>query len=371
LIYRNLILAEILYTVFLNLAVLALLLATNVKNPIRCWTVAAAVLIAAAAVCFKSQGILVVIAVVPLGVWIAWPYTPGRLAVMVLSCATALALLATGSRVGLSSSDKGSVLFAEKTLFCNHINIVLASEAARREIARATGDRADAMLARMAADFDSKRQTWPTLGFYGDECLFDTVLDQYLTKNDKSPPNEVAASYRRIFLVAILDRPLLYIGKIIHQMYYGAWFSWPPHGLGPTLLGSTDATVYLSEIMKQHGLPAPAVEVRNGPIAGWILSDLGRTGTLLFRGLSVAFVAAVLFWILIAARGRRPEFSMRAGIVIVLWAASVLPTASAHTLDIWRYLVPATPMVALLLSMVCIELPETFVAYHRGLSRPA
>jgi hypothetical protein len=41
LMYRNIILAETLYTVFLNLAVLALVLATTVKNPIQCWTVAA------------------------------------------------------------------------------------------------------------------------------------------------------------------------------------------------------------------------------------------------------------------------------------------------------------------------------------------
>jgi hypothetical protein len=101
LMFRNIITAEILYSVFLNLTVLGLLFATGVKNPVRCWMVAGAVLIAAVAACFKAQGILVSIAVIPLGVWIARPDTPGRLALVVLSCASALALVATGFGSGL------------------------------------------------------------------------------------------------------------------------------------------------------------------------------------------------------------------------------------------------------------------------------
>ena len=365
LIYRNLIQPEVIYTFFLNMAVLGLLLSTSIRSPIiRYWMVALAIIAAAMAVCFKSQGILVPIVVVCLGAWIARPYTSGRLAIVVMSCLTALAILVTGSRVGVSPADKFSVEFVDKTLFCNHLNIVLASETAKREIAAAAGDRADALLVHLAADLGSKRQTWPNLGLYGDECLYDPVLDQYLTDNDVSSAHQAAASYRRFFLVAILDRPLLYIGKIIHQLYYGARFSWPPDALGPTPLGWSLDAPQVSGVLKQHGLPADGIEADNGRIRGWILSDLGRVGYLLFRGLSAAFVAAIPFCIVVAISGWRPAFSMRAGIVIVLWVASILPTAFAHTLDIWRYLVPATPMVALLLSMVCVELPETFAAYY-------
>jgi hypothetical protein len=250
-------------------------------------------------------------------------------------------------------------------LFCNHLNIVLASGPAKREIASATGDSADAMLARLAADLGSQRFAWPTLGFYGDDCLFDQVLDQYLGENNVSSAHQVAAFYRRVFLVTILDRPLLYIGKIAQQLYYGAWFSWPPHGLQPMPLGWSNDAPQVVEMLKRGGLPVDGIEPSNGDIRGWMLSDLGRADTLLFRGLSAAFVVAIPFWILVAVSRRRPAFSMRAGIVIVLWVVSVLPTASAITFDDWRYLVPATPMVALLLSMVCVELIETFAAYQR------
>jgi hypothetical protein len=94
------------------------------------------------------HGLLVLIATVSLGAIIARPYMPGRLGIVVLSCALAVALLMTGSRVGVSSPDRHSVLFVEKVLFCNHMNIILASEAARHEIAVAAGGRADVMLAR-------------------------------------------------------------------------------------------------------------------------------------------------------------------------------------------------------------------------------
>ena len=231
LMYRNFIMPEAIYTVLLNISVLSLLLATSAKNPIRCWLAAAAILVAFVAACFKIQGIVVAIAMAPFGVWIARPYTPGRAAVIVLSCVVAMTAFATVSRVATSSTDAYSVVFGRKILFCNQLNIVLASKAARREIAVLAGDHADAMISRLTADLNSTRQIWPTLGFYGDECMFDPVLDQYLMRDNTSPPYEIAGAYQRIFLVAILDRPLQFIGKVIHQIYYGLWFSWPPHGL--------------------------------------------------------------------------------------------------------------------------------------------
>jgi hypothetical protein len=216
------------------------------------------------------------------------------------------------------------------------------------------------MLARLTADFASTRQTWPTLGFYGDECVFDHALDQYLARNDKNEPNETAARYRRIFIVAILDRPLSYIHKVIRQMSYGASFSWPPHALDSGSLGSSNAVALVSEMIKRHGL---SMEANTEPVAKGFLSDLGRAGVLLFRGLSAVFVVAALFWILTAIRSRRSDFTMQVGILIVLWVASVLPSACAHTLDIWRYLVPAAPMVSLLISMVCVEMATTVNRY--------
>jgi hypothetical protein len=59
LLFRNVLTAELLFAVFLNLAMAGLLVATCVGKTARCCAVAASVLCAALAACFRSQGILV------------------------------------------------------------------------------------------------------------------------------------------------------------------------------------------------------------------------------------------------------------------------------------------------------------------------
>jgi hypothetical protein len=374
LMFRNVITAEMFYLVFLTLAVLGLLLATSAKEALRLGLIAAAVLFAALATCCKSQGLFALVAVMALGFWIARPYTPRRLAPVIFACVAALALLMTLSRAGVSSSDRASAVFVAKTFFCNHLNIVFASKAARREIAAVAGSDADEFTAQLAADFASKRGSWPLLGFFGDECFYDANLDQYLTKTRENPsglrPHDIAASYWRIFLAAILDRPLLYIGKIALQMAYGASVAWPPYGLEPSIPVSTDDVVHVAEIASRHGVPALASTAAERPVRGWILGDLGQVSITLFRGLSAAFIGCGILWILAAASGRYPAFSVRGGILIVLWLASILTSAAAHTLDIWRYLVPSTPMVALMLSLSGVALAKAIGGHRRQMRGP-
>src|SRR5262245_41001955 len=111
LLFRNVVTSELLYAVFLNLAMAGLLVATCVGKAARGYAVAAAVLCAALAACFRSQGALVPIVAVVVGVSLARPDTSARLAVIAVSVAAALGLLAAGSRFGASNSDKASVVF--------------------------------------------------------------------------------------------------------------------------------------------------------------------------------------------------------------------------------------------------------------------
>jgi hypothetical protein len=358
LLFRNVLTAELLFAVFLNLATAGLLVATCVGKAARCYAVAASVLCAALAACFRLQGVLVPIATVLVGARLAWPCTSARLTVIAVSVAAALALLAAGSRFGASNSDQASAVFVPKTLFCNHLNIVLASDAARREIVSAAGDHADATMARLAADFAAEPGRWPTLGFFGDACLFDTALDRDVA-DDNGTTGGAASAYRRIFLVAVRDRPLAYAGKFVRQMAYGASVAWPPYGLDPAIPVSTDDVPHVSDIMTRHGRAAQPIDLQGGPVRIGPLSDLPRISAYLFRTLSTAFVIAVIFWTVTAVRRRRPSFSMRALIVIVMWAASIVTAAGAHTLDVWRYLIPAVPMVGLMLSLFAVELAET------------
>ena len=355
LLFRHVLTADLLFAVFLNLAMAGLLVATCVGRTARCCAVAAAVLCAALAACLKSQGMLVPIAAVLVGACVARPDTPARLAVIALSVAAALALLAAGSRFGASDSDQASTVFLPKTLFCNHLNIVLASDAARREIVLAAGDHADATMARLAADFAAEPGRWPVLGFFGDACLFDTALDRDVT-GDTGNAVGAAAAYRRIFLAAVRDRPLAYAGKFVRQMAYGASVAWPPYGLDPAIPVSTDDVPHVSDIMTRHGRAAQPIDLQGGPVRIGLLSDFPGISAYLFRTLSTAFVIAVVFWTVTAVRRRRSRFLTRAGIVIVMWAASIVTVAGAHTLDVWRYLIPAVPMVGLMLSLFAVEL---------------
>jgi hypothetical protein len=365
LLFRNVLTAELLFAVFLNLATAGLLVATCVGKAARCYAVAASVLCAALAACFRSQGVLVPIATFLMGARLARPDTSARLAVIAVSVAAALALLVAGSRFGASNSDQASAVFVPKTLFCNHLNIVLASDAARREIVSAAGDHADATMARLAADFAAEPGRWPLLGFFGDACLFDTALDRDVA-DDNGNGGGAASVYWRIFLAAVRDRPLAYAGKFVRQMAYGASVAWPPYGLDPAIPVSTDDVPHVSDILTRHGRTAQPIDLQGGPVRIGLLSDLPGISAYLFRTLSAAFVIAILFWMVIAVRRRRPVFLTRGGIVIAMWAASIATAAGAHTLDIWRYLIPAVPMVGLMLSLFVVELAETIACLRNN-----
>src|SRR6202051_2804511 len=81
LLLRNVLTADLLFAVFLNLAMAGLLVASCVGKAARCYAVAASVLCAALAACFRSQGILVPIVAVVVGGRLAPPDQAAPLAV--------------------------------------------------------------------------------------------------------------------------------------------------------------------------------------------------------------------------------------------------------------------------------------------------
>jgi hypothetical protein len=364
LMFRNIITADLVYTVLLNLAVCSLLLAAGLERTARCWAVGAGVIAAALAACCRSQGLLVPVAAALSGAWIARPGTPARMAVIGVSCAASLGLLVTGSRFAVSASDEASAVFVAKTLFCNHLDIVLASDAARREIAAQAGPRAGRVLSRLAVDFATEPGYWPVLGFFGDACLFDAMLDEDIAPGaafgDTLAAKRAASTYRRTFVAAVLDRPLAYGRKVMRQMGFGLLDAWPPlYGLDRMVPVSTDDVPHVANLLARHGRAAEAAGLGT-QVQGGLLSALPSTSTALFRTVSAAFLIALLFWSWtgLTTRRHRRRFVAQGGIVIVMWTASIVTAAAAHTLDISRYLVPATPIVALMLSIFAVEAAE-------------
>ena len=82
LLFRNVLTADLLFAVFLNLAMAGLLVASCVGKAARCYAVAASILCAALAACFRSQGFLVPIAAIVVGACLARPDTSARRAVI-------------------------------------------------------------------------------------------------------------------------------------------------------------------------------------------------------------------------------------------------------------------------------------------------
>jgi hypothetical protein len=361
-IYRNVITAEIPYALCLNLAAFALVLALGSQSSTRAWMVIAAILSAAAAACVKSQAMLLAIVVMPIGIWIIKRDNFRQGPLVLLACALAIVLLASASRIAAHNTDASSILFVPKTLVCNHADIVLASDTAKRDLAGAAGDRSQAVLEQLAADLRQSPGTWPILGFFGDRCLYDADLDRQLMAGGMTAV-QLADLYWRIFLDAVFEHPVSYLRKLGRQLYYGAWSAWPAQGLEPTIPVSTDDIEPVFKIMSQYGLPIPTDA--GTPVRTWYLSRLGWLSIYLFKGLSAAFVVSAVCCPVIAVKARQPLFFSSAGVLIAVWLLAIVSSAAAHTLDVRRYLVPATPMVALLLAIVLAELGHLVVSGRR------
>jgi hypothetical protein len=218
-------------------------------------------------------------------------------------------------------------------------------------------DRGDATVARLAADFAAEPGRWPLLGFFGDACLFDTALDRDLTDDTGNAVSAAHLPGRRARPAAGLR------GQV--RAADGASVARPAYGLDPAIPVSTDDLPHVSDIMTRHGRAAQPIDLQGGPVRIGLLSDLPGISSYLFSALSTAFAIAVIFWTVTAVRRRRPGFLTRAGIVIVMWAASIATAAGVHTLDVWRYLIPAVPMVGLMLSLFVVELAETIACLRR------
>jgi hypothetical protein len=152
-------------------------------------------------------------------------------------------------------------------------------------------------------------------------------------------------------------------------MAYGISVAWPPYGLEPVIPVSTDDVPHVSDIMTRHGRAAQQVDPQGGPVRIGPLSDLPRISGYLCRALSAAFVVAIISWTVAALRRRRAAFVTRGGVVIAMWAASIVTAAGSHTLDVLRYLIPAVPMVGFMLSLCVVELAQTLACLRHKLMR--
>jgi len=264
------------------------LVATCVGKTARC-AVAASVLCAALAACFRSRNPVPLAAVV-VGAHLARPDTPRALPCLPCPVAAALALLAAGSRFGASDSDQASVV-SSPSMFCNHLNIVVAMRCSTTRIVSGPANRAD------AHDGAACRTTSPRSRVAGPCLFFGTraTLDTHWIETSTTVRNAVgaAAAYRRIFLPPCVTGPLAYRGKFVRQMPMGLG-RMPPYGLDLPYRCRPTTCRTCPTIMTRHGRAAQPIRLQadssdrpTGPISS--------ISAYLFRALSTAFVIAVIF----------------------------------------------------------------------------
>jgi hypothetical protein len=271
-----------------------------------------------------------------------------------MAVAASAALVLGNAAIRANSPDPYSRLFAEKVLFCIHLDMFLASDVARQRLAALLGRDSDAFLALAATDIGSTSQTWPTLGFYGDACVFDRGLDRLIEAGNAGGREAPAAVYRRLFVATALDRPLSLAGKFARQIRYGLVMSWPPHGLGPNALSSSeDGYSGVAELMAQDHRPVERWMSRDSSVDPWLLSRHGGLQNYLFRAVSLLVCAIIialpLCWIYRSRfdRTRLKQLS----VISVIWLGSISTPALTHTLDVWRYIAPSTPIAALIIAL--------------------
>jgi hypothetical protein len=263
-----------------------------------------------------------------------------------------LLLIAGNTAIRDHSPDSFSRLYAQKVIFCNHLNIFLSSAAAKEHLSSLMNDEAAQFLRLAERDLNSNAQDWPTLGFWGDACVFDRELDQLVARNpggEASAPN----TYFGLFVSSVADRPFDYVAKVARQFRYGVGMGWPPHGSGEFVTGTDGAYHAVASLLNPGtkygtGWPDSKPAVRGG-----LLGPYGGATNYVYRAVSLIFAVAMVA--LPAMWAMRARFDARQlkqlSILVAIWLASISTAAFTHTLDVWRYIATATPLVALIVAI--------------------
>ena len=351
LIYRHIILADGLYSVALTASGCLAALAVRWHGGQRVAALAAGVLFAAVAACLKSSGLLAFVLVALFAI-LAMSRKLLCQSGMVIAGVMAASVLVAGSiYVRASSADPHSRIFIQKTFFCNHSNIFLASDAAKQRATALLGRGSGRFLALVQRDLESKKQVWPTLGFYGDACMFDGELDLLVESGNSRGIEGISDVYRSLFIASLRDRPIDYARKIARQLRYGLVMAWPPHALGPTLTSSDGGYAAVAALLIQNKRPVESWMSGKPSVSGWFLSTHGDLANYLFRAVSLLVAATVVMvpigWVF---RSRLDLIRLKQlTIVSLIWLASISTAALSLTLDIWRYIASATPLAALII----------------------
>ncbi len=361
LIFRHIIMAEAFYSALLAASACLVVRAIGNGSGHRVRWLVWATLLSAGAACIKSSGLACFGLIALVTLCLSYRKSRSALRWATLSIVVGATLVGGGFALRASSADSYSRAFAQKTIFCNHLNIFLASDVAKRRLSELLGEESRQFVALAEADYRSQAQAWPTLGFYGDACMFDRELDRAIDSGTSGDPGQLSATYRMLVVTAIADQPIAYVRKVANQFRYGLMMSWPPMGDSAGISGVPGATAEVAAMVAQSGRPVEGWLTEAAVIAGWPMSPRGRMADYFYRAVSLLIaltVAAVPLAWLYRARFDRTRL-VQLTFVSALWLAHIAIPALSHTLDIWRYIASAAPVGALIITLGAALLRST------------
>lgn len=345
--YGNVVMSESIFVICVTNATCLLLLARHLPSP-NCKLAGscAAIVFAMLAAVTKVQGSSVMLLVAAVGV--ASVFGTGRWRVLAACSAAMLSLsIVVGAYVVRDTAlDRTSRLFGAKTLFCTHLDIVIASSSAERVTNDYFGTSADEILEMMRKMQHTAATVFPTLGFNADECQHNPSLDDLAVSANAHGTSGVRDWYLSAFRAAVNEHPTQYIEKVLRQVVYGLKMSVPPHGLGQQWIGVLERQNISAGMLASHGHSAefassPSV-VRAGMLARLeSLCNYASRAISLVTGTVLVLSVAAMFWP--AYRNLAGGPAGGAAIAALIWWSQIMVVATSHTLDVWRYLVPVVP----------------------------
>lgn len=254
---------------------------------------------------------------------------------------------------GSGSASEYRALFGPRTIFCNHLHLILDTAKASPDFRLHSDPSFEALLLdRMEQLRKSHKSGWKRLGFNGDLCTYDQQLHGLIA--GRLPGLEARrAFYLGSVLNASLANPLPFAGKVLRQLWYG--LTTPFEKFAPHFTYNQFRGVF-QESAKRHGLaddfltgtrksgaagPFASKQIMKTTVGGRLVHGLLA---IFFTGGAVVYVGLVLASILLPPRlwsrwsaERRRVFLAFLGVPLVAIFGHHLLVALTHSFDVWRY----------------------------------
>jgi hypothetical protein len=300
---------------------------------------ALAILLAGAAALLKTQGAAPLAVTVALCAFLARDLRPRAWAALAAALLVAAAGMSLAQRA--RQGDTTALLFGAKTFFCIHSDLVLSDPALTPHATQALGERGPEFVRQLAHDVRSPPVTFPVLGFNAEACQFDSGLDAALLKASAGDAHQAAAWYRSAFVSAVTHDPTAYAAKVARQLAYGLVMAVPPHGISDIYTGVPERSARARMLVagQDRGIDDSAVVPAAWPARLGTAAVFGARAVSLLAGIAI-LAALACFWM---PRWRAIPAAQAAFGCSLLWLAQSGTIAVAHTLDVWRYIVPVVP----------------------------